>query len=69
MEEAEDEPLFCERAAGTGIGKQAVMVTIRVPSETRRGGRARGGLGSQAARHLWNHSPNSLWCLSDAVSA
>jgi hypothetical protein len=40
MEEAEDEPLFCERAAGTGIGKQAVMVTVRVPSETRRGGRA-----------------------------
>jgi transposase len=39
MEEADDEPLFCERAAGTGIGKQAVMVTIRVPSETRRGGR------------------------------
>src|SRR5215469_16690839 len=40
MEEAEDEPLFCERAAGIDIGKQAVMVTVRVPSETRRGGRA-----------------------------
>ena len=40
MEEAGDEPLFCERAAGTGIGKQAVMATVRVPSETRRGGRA-----------------------------
>src|SRR6202034_424516 len=40
MEEAEDEPLFCERAAGTGIGKQSVMVTVRVPGETRRGGRA-----------------------------
>ena len=40
MEEADDEPLFCERAAGIDIGKQAVMVTIRVPSETRRGGRA-----------------------------
>jgi transposase len=40
MEEAEDEPLFCERAAGIDIGKQAVMVTIRVPSETRKGGRA-----------------------------
>src|ERR1700728_207929 len=38
MEEAEDEPLFCERAAGTGIGKQAVMVTVRVPGETRKGG-------------------------------
>jgi transposase len=40
MEEAEDEPLFCGRAAGIDIGKQAVMVTIRVPSETRKGGRA-----------------------------
>jgi transposase len=40
MEEAEDEPLFRERAAGIDIGKQMVMVTIRVPSETRRGGRA-----------------------------
>jgi transposase len=40
MEEAGDEPVFCERAAGIDIGKQAVMVTVRVPSETRRGGRA-----------------------------
>jgi hypothetical protein len=39
MEEAEDEPLFCERAAGIDIGKQMVMVTVRVPSETRKGGR------------------------------
>src|ERR1700685_2025933 len=40
MEEPEDEPLFCERAAGIDIGKQSVMVTVRVPSETRKGGRA-----------------------------
>jgi transposase len=40
MEEAEDEPLFCERAAGVDISKQAVMVTVRVPGGTRRGGRA-----------------------------
>jgi transposase len=40
MDEVEDEPLFRERAAGIDIGKQAVMVTIRVPSETRKGGRA-----------------------------
>src|SRR5580704_4934719 len=39
MEEAGDEPLFCERAAGIDIGKQVVSVTIRVPSDTRRGGR------------------------------
>ena len=39
MQEAGDEPLFCDRAAGTGIGKAAVMVTIRVPSESRKGGR------------------------------
>jgi transposase len=39
MEEAGDEPLFCERAAGIDIGKQMVMVTVRVPSETRKGGR------------------------------
>src|SRR6202167_4274700 len=39
MEEAGDEPLFCERAAGIDIGKQLVMVTIRVPSDTRKGGR------------------------------
>jgi transposase len=40
MEEAGDEPLFRERAAGIDIGKQMVMVNIRVPSENRRGGRA-----------------------------
>src|SRR6266702_4356551 len=39
MEEVEDEPLFCDRVAGIDIGKAAVMVTIRVPSETRKGGR------------------------------
>ena len=39
MEEAGDEPLFCERVAGIDIGKQVVSVTIRVPSDTRRGGR------------------------------
>jgi len=40
MEEAGNEPLFCERVAGIDIGKQLVMVTIRVPSDTRAGGRA-----------------------------
>jgi transposase len=39
MEEAGEEPLFCERAAGIDIGKQVVSVTIRVPSDTRKGGR------------------------------
>jgi hypothetical protein len=39
MQEAEDEPLFAERAAGIDIAKAGVEVTIRVPSETRRGGR------------------------------
>ena len=39
MEEAGDEPLFRERAAGIDIGKAMVMVTIGVPSGTRRGGR------------------------------
>src|SRR5208282_5630616 len=39
MEEVEDEPLFCDRVAGIDIGKAAVMVTVRVPSETRKGGR------------------------------
>ena len=39
MEEVEDEPLFCERAAGIDIGKATVMVTVRVPSEARKGGR------------------------------
>jgi transposase len=39
LEDVEDEPLFCERVAGIDIGKAAVMVTIRVPSETRKMGR------------------------------
>jgi transposase len=39
MEEAGDEPLFCERAAGIDIGKQVVSVTIRIPSDPRKGGR------------------------------
>jgi len=39
VEETGDEPLFCERAAGIDIGKRMVMVTIRIPSHTRRGGR------------------------------
>jgi len=39
MEEVEDEPLFCDRVAGIDIGKAVVMVTIRVPSESRKGGR------------------------------
>ena len=39
MEDVEDEPLFCERVAGIDIGKATVVVTIRVPSDSRRGGR------------------------------
>ena len=39
MEEVEDEPLFCERVAGIDIGKKMIMVTIRVQSESRKGGR------------------------------
>ncbi len=39
MQEVEGEPLFCERAAGVDIGKASVFVTIRVPSESRAGGR------------------------------
>jgi transposase len=39
VEEVGDEPLFCERVAGIDIGKATVMVTIRVPSDTREGGR------------------------------
>jgi hypothetical protein len=39
MQEVEDEALFCERSAGIDIGKAEVMVAIRVPSETREGGR------------------------------
>jgi transposase len=39
MEDVEDEPLFCERVAGIDIGKAMISVTIRVPSQTRKGGR------------------------------
>ena len=39
MEEVEDEPLFAERVAGIDIGKAEIEVTIRVPSDTRRGRR------------------------------
>ena len=39
MHEAEDEPLFAERAAGIDIAKTGIEVTIRVPGDTRRGGR------------------------------
>jgi transposase len=39
MDEVEDEPLFAERVAGIDIGKAVVMVTIRVPSDTRKGRR------------------------------
>ncbi len=39
MEEVEDEPLFCDRVAGIDIGKKTIMVTVRVPSETRKRGR------------------------------
>jgi transposase len=31
MEEVQDEPLFCERAAGIDVGKKMVVVTVRVP--------------------------------------
>jgi transposase len=39
VEDVEDEPLFAERVAGIDIGKAAVMVTVRVPSDGRRGRR------------------------------
>jgi len=39
VDDVEDEPLFAERVAGIDIGKAAIMVTIRVPSDTRRGRR------------------------------
>jgi hypothetical protein len=39
MREVADEPLFAERAAGIDIGKAAVEVTIRVPSDTAAGRR------------------------------
>jgi transposase len=39
VQEVEDEPLFAGRVAGIDIGKAAVMVTIRVPSQTGKGRR------------------------------
>jgi transposase len=39
VEDVEDEPLFAERVAGIDIGKTEVMVTVRVPSDTRPGRR------------------------------
>ena len=39
MQEVEDEPLFAERVAGIDIAKAGIEVTIRVPSDTRRGRR------------------------------
>ena len=39
MEEAGDEPLFCERAAGTDIGKQSVMASRSGCRAKPRGGR------------------------------
>jgi hypothetical protein len=39
MHDVEDEPLFAERAAGIDIAKAGIEVTIRVPSDTRRGAR------------------------------
>jgi hypothetical protein len=39
MQDVEEEPLFAERVAGIDIAKAGIEVTIRVPSDTRRGGR------------------------------
>jgi len=39
VEEMEDEPLFADRVAGIDIGKKEIMVTIRVPGDSRRGRR------------------------------
>jgi transposase len=39
MQDAGDEPLFAGRVAGIDIAKAGIEVTIRVPSDTRRGGR------------------------------
>ena len=39
MQDVEDERLFAGRAAGIDIGKATVMVTVRVPSEVRKGRR------------------------------
>ena len=54
MEEVEDEPLFCDRVAGIDIGKETIMVTIRVPSETRKGaGSRRPGSSAPPGRNCW----------------
>jgi transposase len=39
VQDVEDEPLFAERVAGIDIAKAGAEVTIRVPSDTRAGGR------------------------------
>ena len=39
MQDVEDEPLFAERVAGIDIAKAGIEVTLRVPSDTRRGRR------------------------------
>ena len=39
MQDAQDEPLFVQRAAGLDIAKAGVDVTIRVPSDTSPGRR------------------------------
>ena len=55
MEEAEDEPLFCERAAGIDIGKQAVMVTVGCRARPgRAAGRRRRGSSVQHAGSCWS---------------
>ena len=54
MEEVEDEPLFCDRVAGIDIGKKTIMVTIRVPSQTRkRAGSRRPGSSAPPGRNCW----------------
>ncbi len=39
MQDAQDEPLFCDRVAGLDIAKAGVEVTVRVPSDTTAGRR------------------------------
>ena len=39
MQDAQDEPLFCDRVAGLDIAKAGVEVTIRVPSDATAGRR------------------------------
>jgi transposase len=39
VQDVEDEPLFAERVAGIDIAKAGAEVTIRVPSDSRAGGR------------------------------